>query len=107
MLLWKQKDAQIFNDKGFESDLGTHTNAIAYKGMSGGGCVIETNRTELVGVFSNNNGTNGHSAIALDPKLITKQGANYLSGFHKLHKRYSQAHGGKKLSDLDAECDKE
>lgn len=107
MLLWAQKDAQIFTGEGFESELGTHTNAIAYKGMSGGGCIVATHPRELVGAFSNNNGINGHSAIALDPEFITEQGANYLSGFHKLHKRYSQAHGGKKLSDLDMECDKE
>lgn len=105
MLLWAQKDAQIFTDKSFKSSLGIHTNAILYKGMSGGGCVMATNPRELVGAFSNNNGVNGHSAIALNPKIIVEQGPNHLSGFHRLHERYSQAHGGKKLSDLDAECE--
>lgn len=106
-LLWTQKDAQIFTGEGFESDLGIYTNAIAYKGMSGGGCVIATNPGELVGAFSNNNGVTGHSAISLNPKIIVEQSPNHLSGFHRLHERYSQAHGGKKLSNLDAECDKE
>lgn len=107
MLLWAQKEAQIFTGKGFKSSLGILTNAISYKGMSGGGCAMVTNPGELVGAFSNNNGVDGHSAIALDPKIIVEQGPNHLSGFHRLHQRYSQAHGGKKLSDLDAECDKE
>ena len=105
MLLWAQKDAQIFTGNGFDSEKGILTNAIAYKGLSGGGCVLPDNPTELIGVYVNDNNSNGHSAISLNPEIIAEQGANYISGFSQLSKRFSEAHDNKKqLSDLDADC---
>lgn len=105
MLLWAQKDAQIFTGEGFESEKGIVTNAIAYKGISGGGCVLPNNPKELVGVFANDNNSNGLSAISLDPEIIAEQGANYISGFSQLSKRFSESHGNRKqLADLDADC---
>ena len=104
MLLWSQKDAQIFGDLDGQSAYGVLTNAIAYHGMSGGGCVVQSNPRELVGLIANENSANGKSAINVQPSTATTDGANYLSAFHELDKRYT-SETGKKLSDLDKECD--
>lgn len=105
MFLWYQKDAQIFSGKDYQSDRGFPTNAITYKGMSGGGCSTSQNPNELVGLFANDNSVQGHSAIAIDTEKVIEQGANFLSGFHKLAARYSEENGGKSIADLDKECE--
>lgn len=103
-VLWAQKDAQIFGDKQGQSYKGILTNAVAYKGMSGGGCVIASKPTELVGVFANQNSSNGKSAVDVRAETSSSSGANYLSGFHKLKQRYFEE-TGKSIDDLDKECD--
>ena len=100
MMLWLQKDAQIFGDNNGTYEKGILTNAIAYKGMSGGGCVISNNPRELVGLFSNDNNSDGKSAIEINKGNAIKNGANFLSGFHNLEQRY-HAKTGKRLADLD------
>lgn len=106
-LLWHQKDAQIFGDQNGTSNLGIATNAIAYKGMSGGGCSVPTNPRELVGLFANNNSIDGKSAIKINPELPVKQDANYLAGFQRLEQRYNAENAltGKTLATLENECE--
>lgn len=104
MLLWAQKDAQIFGDDNGKSVSGLITNAISYKGMSGGGCVIENNPRELIGIFANDNRVDGQSAFEVAPEKQYTESANYLSTFHKLAQRY-EAETGKKLSNLNDECE--
>ena len=105
--LWFQKDAKIYGDVKGTSEMGVATNAIAYKGMSGGGCVFSDSPRVLVGVLTNNNDLNGHSAIQIDKNMPIEQGANYLSTFHKLEARYNLMHmkEGKTLANIDKECD--
>ena len=72
--------------------------------MSGGGCSIATNPRQLVGVFANDNRVDGQSAFEVAPEKPHTDSANYLSTFHKLAERY-QAETGKKISDLNSECE--
>lgn len=107
MMLWGQKDAQIFGDDNGKSFLGVITNAISYKSMSGGGCVVASNPRELVGVFAKGNSGTGRSAVDVKVETEMESGANYLSAFQKLEQRYNaeNARFNKTLSELDKECD--
>lgn len=109
MFMFSQKGAQIFGDKGGESEKGVLTNALAYKGMSGGGCVIPDKPRVLVGMFANDNKSTGKPVVDItrDRNFSQNQNyktANFLSAFHDLSVRYF-AETGKKLQDLDKECD--
>lgn len=100
-MLWMQKDAKIFQG---EHASGILTNATAYPGMSGGGCVASSNPKELVGVYSNKNSATGHSTIRPNVKTGDLKNANFLSSFKHLAERYKQA-TNKDIADLDKECD--
>ncbi|OYZ24255.1 MAG: hypothetical protein B7Y39_02185 [Bdellovibrio sp. 28-41-41] len=100
-MLWFQKDAKIFNGS---YDRGVLTNAIAYPGMSGGGCVVSSNPKELVGVFAAGNSATGHSAVEVTAKTADAKSANFLSSFQHLAERYKQA-THKDIADLDSECE--
>ncbi len=100
-LLWAQKDAKIFKGS---YDRGILTNAIAYPGMSGGGCVASSNPQELVGVFAAKNSLTGHSAVEVTAKTADAKSANFLSSFQHLAERYKKA-TNKDIADLDKECD--
>lgn len=104
LFLWHQTDAQIFGDNNGQYSKGMLTNAMGYHGMSGGGCAIASKPTELVGLFANPNKVGGRAAIDITPGKAIATGANFLSNFHVLEKRYFQK-TGKHLSDLDKECD--
>lgn len=100
-LLWSQKDAKIFKGS---YDRGVLTNAIAYPGMSGGGCVASSNPQELVGVFAAKNSLTGHSAVEVTAKTADAKSANFLSSFQHLAERYKKA-TNKDIADLDKECE--
>lgn len=100
-MLWFQKDAKIFNGS---YDRGVLTNAVAYPGMSGGGCVASSNPQELVGVFAAGNSSTGHSAVEVTAKTADAKSANFLSSFQHLAERYKQA-TKKDIADLDKECE--
>jgi hypothetical protein len=100
-MLWFQKDAKIFNGK---NDKGILTNAVAYPGMSGGGCVASNNPQELVGVFAARNSASGNSAVELSERTAATNSANFIASFQNLAERYEQA-TGKDISNLDDECE--
>lgn len=100
-MLWFQKDAKIFNGN---SNKGVLTNAIAYPGMSGGGCSMTSNPKELVGLFAERNSASGSAAVEVSPRTAEQNGANYLSSFQNLAERYKQS-TGKDIADLDKECE--
>tara|TARA_B110001454_G_C12723340_1_gene436858 strand:- start:74527 stop:75561 length:1035 start_codon:yes stop_codon:yes gene_type:complete len=100
-MLWFQKDAKIFNGN---YDRGVLTNAIAYPGMSGGGCVASAKPNELIGVFAAGNSATGHSAVEVTAKTADTKSANFLSSFQTLAERYKQA-TNKDIADLDKECE--
>lgn len=100
-VLWYQKDAKILNGN---DSRGVLTNAIAYPGMSGGGCISSSNPQELVGVFAAKNSATGHSAIEISEKNADERSANFLSSFQNLAQRYKKA-TNKDIADLDKECD--
>lgn len=100
-VLWYQKSAKIFWGN---YDRGTLTNAIAYPGMSGGGCALQSSPDQLVGIFAAKNSATGHSAILITAQNADKMSANFISPFQTLSERYSAA-TGKSLERLDEECD--
>lgn len=105
MYLWTQKDARMYGDNIGKSFDGVLTNAVARKGMSGGGCADSSNPRMLVGLYANDNKSGGDAAIYIDPNNVFSHHPNYLAPFHKLAERYAKATGGKRLSELDSQCD--
>lgn len=102
--LWVQKDARMFGDNLGKSFDGVLTNAIARKGMSGGGCADSSNPRVLVGLYPNDNKSGGDAGIYINPNDVFSHHPNYLAAFHKLAERYAKANGGKRLSELDSQC---
>ncbi len=100
-MLWFQKDAKIFPGK---SDKGILTNAIAYPGMSGGGCAMTSNPRELVGLFAERNSASGSAAVEVSVRTAETNSANFLSPFQNLAERYKHS-TGKDIADLDKECE--
>ena len=104
LYLWSQRSASIFGDKDGQVETGVMTNAVSYKGMSGGGCVLPTRPQELVGIFANFNRVDGISAIDITYEKADANGSNYISMFNKLAARYA-SDTGKSIHQLDNECD--
>jgi hypothetical protein len=104
LFLWRQERAQVFGDNDGELHKGTMTNAVSYKGMSGGGCALSSASSMLVGLFANDNKRDGKPAVAITPDRIRSHKPNYLASFHKLRARY-EAETGKRLSKIDEECE--
>ncbi len=100
-VLWFQKDAKIFAGSNAK---GVLTNAIAYPGMSGGGCVAASKPNELVGIFADKNSATGHAAVEVTARTADAKSANFLSPFQQLAERYAQA-TGKDIANLDSECE--
>jgi hypothetical protein len=99
-VLWYQKNARIFP---WQYDRGLVTNATAYPGMSGGGCVDSMDQQQLLGVFADKNSVSGHAAILISETTVDKHAANFLSSFFQLASRYKAA-TGKDIQRLDEEC---
>ena len=104
MYLWTHKDARMYGDNLGKSFNGVLTNAVARKGMSGGGCVDSDNPRVLVGLYVNDNRGGGDAGIYINPNDEFSHHPNYLAAFHKLAERYAQTNAGKRLSDLDLQC---
>ncbi len=102
--LYMQKGAQSFGDENGKSPLGVITNAIAYKGMSGGGCVSPSNPRELIGLLAKDNRGSGNSAFHVAPGRALSITSNFIASFHKLAERY-KAETNKEISNLEAECE--
>ena len=100
-VLWHQLNAKIFYGN---YDRGLLTNAIAYPGMSGGGCVLASAPTELIGIYAAKNSLTGHSAILASARTADERSLNFLSPLDHLAERYRAA-TGKRIEDLDKECD--
>ncbi len=100
-LLRHQLNAKIFPGS---YDRGLLTNAIAYPGMSGGGCVLASAPTELIGIYAEKNSLTGHSAILASARTADERSLNFLSPLDHLAERYRAA-TGKRIEDLDKECD--
>lgn len=116
MFLWGQKNAKIFFSFPKYAENGIPTNAIAYKGMSGGGCATGDDPTVLVGIYSNGNSRVGHPAIDISEKNTMQRDANYVSPLNKLadefraaRQDYNRRNPTKRLAtelaQLDSECD--
>ena len=104
MYLWTHKDARMYGDNLGKSFKGILTNAVARKGMSGGGCVDSDNPRVLVGLYVQDNKGGGDAGIYINPNDEFSHHPNYLAAFHKLAERYAQTNAGKRLSDLDLQC---
>jgi hypothetical protein len=100
-LLWQQLNAKIFPGS---YDRGVLTNAIAYLGMSGGGCVLTAAPTELIGIYAAKNSLTGNAAILGSAQTADERSLNFLSPLNHLAERYRAA-TGKRIEDLDKECD--
>jgi len=99
-VLWHQKDAKVFP---WPNAKGLPTNAIAYPGMSGGGCVNPDFPDKLVAIFADTNSATGHAAILITENNVDKVPVNFTSPFQKLAVRYRNA-TGKSIERLDEEC---
>lgn len=100
-VLWHQLNAKIFPGS---DDRGLLTNAIAYAGMSGGGCVMGSASQELIGIYSRKNSLTGISAVLGSAEVADERRLNFLSPLDHLAERYRAA-TGKRIEDLDKECD--
>ena len=100
-LLWHQLNAKIFPGN---YDRGVLTNAVAYPGMSGGGCVLGSAPQELIGIYSRKNSLTGISAVLGSAETADERSLNFLSPLDHLAERYRAA-TGKRIEDLDKECD--
>jgi hypothetical protein len=100
-LLRHQLNAKIFPGR---YDRGLLTNAIGYPGMSGGGCVLASAPTELIGIYADKNSLTGHPAILGSAQNADERSLNFLSPLDHLAERY-RATTGKRIEDLDKECD--
>ncbi len=100
-LLWHQLNAKIFPGR---YDRGILTNAIAYPGMSGGGCVMGSAPQELIGIYAAKNSATGHAAILASAQTADERSLNFLTPLDHLAERYRAA-TGKRIEDLDKECD--
>lgn len=98
--LWHQENAKLFMGK---SNRGILTNAIAYPGMSGGGCATPDLPNVLVGIINERNSASGVSAILLSTQTAEVRAGNFISSFERLAKRYSES-TRRALSKLDEEC---
>ncbi len=100
-VLWHQLNAKIFPGT---DDRGVLTNAIALPGMSGGGCVLGSASQELIGIYSKKNSLQGISAVLGSAETADERSLNFLSPLDHLAERYRAA-TGKRIEDLDKECD--
>jgi len=99
-VLWHQLNAKIFYGN---YDRGLLTNAIAYPGMSGGGCVMGSAPQELIGIYAAKNSLTGNSAILGSAQTADDRSLNFLTPLDHLAERYRAA-TGKRIEDLDKEC---
>lgn len=99
--LWHQENAKIFAGM---SSRGILTNAVAYPGMSGGGCADPNLPNVLVGIIAERNSASGVSAVLISTQTAEARAGNFISSFERLADRYSKS-TGRALSELDRECD--
>jgi len=100
-LLWYQLNAKIFPGSNARGIL---TNSIAYPGMSGGGCALATAPQELIGIYADSSSATGHAVIMAPAQTADARNLNFLTPLDHLAERYRAA-TGKRIEDLDKECD--
>lgn len=99
--LWFQKSARIFPGN---YDRGILTNAIAYPGMSGGGCARETMLSKIFAIMVAKNSLTGHPAILITENNADEMSANFLAPFDRLSQRFKEE-TGTDIERIDDECD--
>ena len=100
-VLWHQLNAKIFPGN---YDRGMLTNAISYPGMSGGGCVLGSAPQELIGIYTGKGSLLGIPAVIGSAETGDERKLNFLTPLDHLAERYRAA-TGKRIEDLDKECD--
>ena len=100
-LLRHQLNAKIFPGN---YDRGVLTNAVSYPGMSGGGCVLGSAPQELIGIYTGKGSLTGIPAVLGSAETADERKLNFLSPLDHLAERYRAA-TGKRIEDLDKECD--